>query len=86
MSWPVCHTPPRIVTHQVAVESPKRATSHARSRARTTPRRPARRQSSASPTTARPELTAGCQLIAACGPTAATRGRSTNAGNGANGT
>ncbi len=33
-SWPVCQTPPRIVIHHIAVLSPKRMTSQARSAVR----------------------------------------------------
>ena len=86
ISWPVCQTPPRIVTHQVAVLKPNRIRSHVRSASDATPRRPDRRQSSPSPAVARIALTTGSHAIAWATPTSATSGASTNAGNGANGT
>ena len=32
--WPVCHTPPRVVTHRICVENPNRIVSHRRSQRR----------------------------------------------------
>ena len=31
MSWPVCQTPPRVVTHRIWVENPNRIASQTRS-------------------------------------------------------
>ena len=49
--WPVCHTPPRVVTHRIWVENPNRMASHSRSTRRATPTRPRYHQHS--PTAAR---------------------------------
>ena len=53
MSWPVCHTPPRVVIHQIWVEKPRSATRNRRSTSRRTPSRLSSHQ--ASPTTVRGE-------------------------------
>ena len=38
--WPVCQTPPRVVTHRIWVEKPNRIVSQSRSLRRTAPIRP----------------------------------------------
>ncbi len=84
--WPVCHTPPRVVTHQTCVEKPSRSTSATRSRMRSTPIRPAVHQASRTTVAASPALIPDSHWSAVTGPISATSGASTSAGNGANGT
>ena len=50
ISWPVCQTPPRVVTHQIWVEKPSSTTSRNRSTRLRTPTRPVNHH--ASPTAA----------------------------------
>ena len=42
--WPVCQTPPRVVTHRIWVENPNRTVSQNRSVSRATPIRPSSHQ------------------------------------------
>ena len=82
----MCQTPPRVVTHQIAVEKPSRTTSQRRSTIERTPRRPTSAHAMPTVAAASPALTIGCQVSACSGPTSATSGISRMAGNGANGT
>ena len=86
MSWPVCQTPPRVVTHRICVENPNRAVSQARSAVER--RRPDRAVHQHIPTdmAARIALIPGLHLVGPDRPGTATSGMSTIAGNGANGT
>ncbi len=86
MRWPVCHTPPRVVTHRICVEKPNRAVSQARSVSRSTPTRPSIHQQVATPSPARMAFTPDSTWSAVTGPVSATSGIRAIAGNGANGT
>ena len=57
MRWPVCHTPPRVVTHRIWVEKPNRIASHRRSMIRGTPMRPSSIQHRPTPLAASTALT-----------------------------
>ena len=83
---PVCQTPPRVVTHRTWVPSPRSSTRPNRSRSRSTPIRPAAHQARKTTVAARKALTPDSIWSAVTGPTSATSGASTIAGNGANGT
>ena len=61
--WPVCQTPPRVVTHRICVENPNRTVSHSRSISRATPIRPSSHQHIPTPTAASTALIAGFQLV-----------------------
>ena len=84
--WPVCHTPPRVVTHQTWVENPSRSARASRSRIRPAPMRPATHQAQSTPNAARNALIPVSHWSAVTGPVRATIGARTRAGNGANGT
>ena len=84
--WPVCHTPPRVVTHRIWVENPNRTASHSRSTTFRTPIRPSSIQHSPTPPAARIALITGSTWSAVVAPMSATSGMSATAGNGANGT
>ena len=86
MRWPVCHTPPRVVTHQMAVENPRRTAIHRRVPMVVTPARPASQKARPTSTAAMTELTIGCHVSAWKGPVSQTSGMRAMAGNGANGT
>ena len=86
MRWPVCHTPPRVVTHQICVEKPSSTAIANRSRSFVAPIRPDTHQASRTTIEARNALIPGSHWSAVTAPTAATSGISTIAGNGANGT
>ena len=83
--WPVCQTPPRVVTHQIWVENPSRTSA-----------RPGRAAADADATEQPPahshapggeeRVDPGLDLVGVSGPRNATSGISTIAGNGANGT
>ncbi len=82
----MCHTPPRVVTHQTCVENPSRIASASRSRSRATPIRPATHHDSSTTVAARKALIPVSHWSAVTGPISATTGISTIAGNGAKGT
>ena len=84
--WPVCHTPPRVVTHHTWVEKPSSTASARRSRQRVTPIRPGTHQARNTTTAARPALIPVSHWSAVTGPISATRGINKIAGKGANGT
>ena len=84
--WPVCHTPPRVVTHRIWVEKPNRTASHSRSTQRRDPDPPEYHQHSPTAPAASSALIPDSIWSAATGPMSATRGMNATAGNGANGT
>ncbi len=86
ISWPVCHTPPRVVIHRICVENPNRTVSASRSRSRSTPRRPSSIQHSPTPAAASSALIPVSTWSAVTAPRTATTGIRAIAGNGANGT
>ena len=66
--WPVCHTPPRVVTHRICVEKPNRIVSHSRSTRRWTPRsRPSSHQHRPTPPAAEHGVDPGFDLVGARG-------------------
>ena len=83
---PVCHTPPRVVTHHTWVEKPSSTASARRSRHRVTPIRPGTHHARNTTNAARAALMPGSSWSAVTGPMIATRGMNRIAGNGANGT
>ena len=85
MRWPVCQTPPRVVTHRIWVENPKSRTSQPRSTSRRTPSRPTSHQHRPTLAAASAALMPGSHMSALSGPMRATRGIRATAGNGANG-
>ena len=86
MSWPVCQTPPRVVTHRIWVENPNRIVSASRSTSRRTPIRARSIQHSPTHAAARTALIPDSSWSAVTAPITATTGMKTIAGNGANGT
>ena len=84
--WPVCHTPPRVVTHRIWVEKPNRMTSQSRSMIRRTPIRPRSIQHRPTPAAASSALIPLSSWSADTAPMTATSGMNTSAGNGAKGT
>ena len=82
----MCHTPPRVVTHQIWVLNPSSATRASRSRRRSTPIRPATHHASPTVAAASAALIPGSSWSAVTGPVIATSGISARAGNGPNGT
>ena len=62
--WPVCQTPPRVVTHQTCVEKPSSSTRATRSRIRSTPIRPAVHHASSTTVAASPALIPDCHWSA----------------------
>ena len=86
MSWPVCQTPPRVVTQSICVEKPNSADSHSLSETRFTPTRPSSHQHIPTPAPARIALIPDSRWSAVTGPIKATSGSNAIAGNGANGT
>ena len=86
MMWPVCQTPPRVVTHHSWVLKPSRTTSQNRSVSRLTPSRPSSIQH-------RPRVPAASEALIPDSHWSSTTGSKTSAsgmnriaGNGANGT
>ena len=86
ISWPVCQTPPRVVTHRIWVEKPNRIVRASRSTSRRTPIRASSTQHSPTPIAARTALIPDSIWSAPTAPRTATTGMKTTAGNGANGT
>ncbi len=84
--WPVCHTPPRVVTHRIWVEKPNRTASHSRSTQRAIPTRPRYHQHRPTALAASSALIPDSISSAPTAPMIATRGMKATAGNGANGT
>ncbi len=86
MSWPVCQTPPRVVTHRIWVENPNRIVRASRSARRRTPIRARSIQHSPTQAAARTASIPDSIWSAVTAPMTATSGMKTNAGKGANGT
>ena len=63
MRWPVCQTPPRVVTHRIWVENPNRTVSQRRSASRSTPTRPSSHQHIPTPAAGEDRVDAGLQLV-----------------------
>ena len=68
MRWPVCQTPPRVVTHRIWVENPNSSASQNRSTSRGTPIRPSSHQHSPTAGAARSALMPGLELVGADRP------------------
>jgi hypothetical protein len=84
--WPLCHTPPRVVTHHSAVEKPNSRTSQKRCARLATPSRPSSIQHRPTVAAASAALTPDSKRSTVSGPKIATDGVNSTAGNGANGT
>ena len=82
----MCHTPPRVLTHQIWVLKPSRATSQNRSTSDRTPTRPMSHQHRPTSTAAIAESMTCSHWSRRTGPKSAASGTNAIAGNGANGT
>ncbi len=82
----MCHTPPRVVTHQIWVEKPSSSAIARRSRIFDAPIRPETHQAMRTTIEASSALIPDSHWSATTGPVSATSGIRAMAGNGANGT
>ena len=87
MRWPVCQTPPRVVTHRIWVENPNRIASQSRSTMPLDADPPEQHPAQPDATGGEDRVDPRLDLVGGrSAPMSATSGMSATAGNGANGT